>query len=153
VTLAPGQALTLNGIAQGFATDLVADGLRAAGFTHALVDVGEYRALGGPFRIGVEDPAAGLLASRAVTDGAVATSSPGALTIGGMPHILDPLTGGAARPRWSTVSVEAETAALADGLSTAMCLMDRAAIAALKRAAPGVRRVTLVDVDGNLSTV
>ena len=42
-----GMAITLNGIAQGYITDRVADLLRHEGFEHALVEVGETRALGG----------------------------------------------------------------------------------------------------------
>lgn len=44
---APSQALTFNGIAQGFATDLVADVLRDHCLTNTLVNIGEYRAMGG----------------------------------------------------------------------------------------------------------
>jgi len=47
VRLGPGQALTFNGIAQGFATDLVADMLRERGFDKTLVNIGEYRGAGG----------------------------------------------------------------------------------------------------------
>ena len=41
-----GMAVTLNGIAQGFITDCVSDMLRARGFDHVLIDMGEMRALG-----------------------------------------------------------------------------------------------------------
>ena len=56
IQLAQGQQLTLNGIAQGFATDLIRDHLRRRGFTRALVNLGEFAALGGPFRLGLQDP-------------------------------------------------------------------------------------------------
>src|SRR5690606_12878861 len=42
----PGAAITLNGVAQGFVTDRVADLLLADGFGDVLVDLGEGRALG-----------------------------------------------------------------------------------------------------------
>ncbi len=42
----PGMAVTLNGIAQGYITDRVADLLRARGLRHVLVDLGEIRGLG-----------------------------------------------------------------------------------------------------------
>lgn len=152
IRLAPGQALTLNGIAQGYASDRVAAGLAAAGFDRALVDIGEFRGLGGPWRIGIEDPVHGRLGQVTLTDGAVATSSPGALHLpGGATHILDPLSGGTVAPLWSTVSVEADSAALADALSTALCLMPRDEIAALRL--PGLRRVRLVDHGGDLVTL
>ena len=39
-------AITLNGIAQGYITDKVGDLLRAAGFEHVLVNMGEQLAIG-----------------------------------------------------------------------------------------------------------
>ena len=55
-----GMAVTLNGIAQGYITDRVADRLRAEGMTNVLVDMGEVLALGGhpdgrPWRVGLRD--------------------------------------------------------------------------------------------------
>ncbi len=59
LVLGPGQQLTLNGIAQGFAADQLRDMLRARGYARALVDMGEQAALGGHFRLGIEDPRGG----------------------------------------------------------------------------------------------
>ncbi len=56
LTLKPGMALTLNGIAQGFATDAARALLAAHGFEHAVINIGEYAAIGGPFHIGISDP-------------------------------------------------------------------------------------------------
>lgn len=58
VVLRPGMALTLNGIAQGYITDRVADFLRHHGLRHVLVNLGEIRALGrrgdgAPWRVGL----------------------------------------------------------------------------------------------------
>ena len=148
IALAPGQALTFNGIAQGYATDIVTAELAASGFTHALVNIGEHRALGGPWRIGLSDPTFGGLAQTTLTGQAVATSSPAALLIGDRPHIL---SAGDTPPRWSTVSVSAPTAALADALSTAFCLMDRTAIRATLAALPDTQ-ARLIDPSGNLTS-
>ncbi|ARE40767.1 Nitrous oxide reductase maturation periplasmic protein NosX [Rhodovulum sp. P5] len=150
ITLGPGQALTLNGIAQGYATDRVADLLAGAGFTDVLVDIGEHRALGGPWRLGLRDPAFGLLGTRTLRDGAIATSSPAALSLGGAAHILSP-TG--VPLRWSTVSVEARTAAPADALSTALCMASRDEAEGAVALMPDVRSVTLVDHAGDLRTI
>lgn len=151
VTLGPGQALTFNGIAQGYATDLAAEALRRRGFGKALVNIGEYRGLGGPWRLELSDPDLGPLGMRSVTDGAIATSSPGAMRLpGGMSHIIGPK---GARPLWSTVSVEADSAALADALSTAFCLMPEAAIREAMARVGGIRRVTLVSTEGRLVTL
>ncbi|MBC7133984.1 MAG: FAD:protein FMN transferase [Roseovarius sp.] len=148
IRLAPGQALTFNGIAQGFATDAVAEALADAGFGNALVNIGEYRATGGNWRLGVEDPQHGLLATRRLGRGAIATSSAMATPLGGGGHILHPTQ----QPRWSTVSVEAESAAMADALSTGLVLADPELVRKVRRT-PGVHRITLVDGAGDLTTL
>lgn len=148
--LGPGQQLTFNGIAQGFAADVVAAHLAARGFDEALVNMGEYAAIGGPYRLGIADPAAGILAEWHVTGGAVAASSPMATRVGGQAHIQHPR---GLPPLWSTVAVEAGQAALADALSTALVFHDRAAVQAIAERLPGVRRVALVDWQGGLETI
>lgn len=150
IRLAPGQALTLNGVAQGYATDMVSAALAAEGFTETLVNIGEFRAGDGDWRIGVVDPTAGIVRVAHLARGAVATSSPFADLVGGEGHIIGP-HGEALH--WSTVAVEADSAALADALSTALCLGDAALAAHATRRLPGVRRVTLVDAEGNIRSV
>lgn len=150
IVLAPGQALTFNGIAQGFATDLVRDHLAQHGFARALINIGEYSALGGPFRLGVEDPEAGLLAQWQIRNGALAVSSAQATLVGGKPHILHPKGWPAL---WSTVAVHADRAVIADGLSTALTFLTRDRITEVKASLPGIARVGLVDFQGNLETV
>lgn len=151
IHIRPGQALTLNGIAQGFATDLVTDLLRAHGFQTALVQVGEINALGGPWRVGLSDPIHGLVSTRTLTNTAIATSSPSAMPLSGGGHILDPL--GQFAPLWSSVGVEATSATLADGLSTALVFADQDEVARIKREVDGIRRITLIDDAGNLQTM
>ncbi|MEM6938789.1 MAG: FAD:protein FMN transferase [Pseudomonadota bacterium] len=121
VRLGPGQALTFNGIAQGYATDLVTTLLKARGFGDLYVNIGEQAAQGRPRRLGIIDPVQGLLGSITLRDAAIATSSPAATPIGRSGHILSPF---GADPLWSTVTVRAPLAAQADGLSTALCLAD-----------------------------
>ena len=148
VTLGEGQALTFNGIAQGFATDLVAEALRDAGLERTLVNIGEFRGTGGPWRLGISDPEIGMIGTRTLTSSAIATSSPKAVPLGGQGHILH----GHAKPRWSTVSVEAATATMADGFSTALTMARlediRAAVGTF-----GIRRITLVSDQGDVSSV
>lgn len=132
----PGMALTLNGIAQGYLTDRVTALLERAGLSDVLVDMGEIRALGerpggGAWRAGIVFPDRGAPAARVTLSGrALATSAPGGTRIGagGPGHIIDPRSG---RPgaRWDLVSVSADRAVLADGLSTAFCVMERDDIA------------------------
>lgn len=150
IRLADGQALTFNGIAQGFATDRVRDLLARHGFGPTLIDIGEFAALGGPFDIGISDPDFGLLGRRHLTDTAIATSSPQAMRIAGGSHILGPA---GETPLWSTVSVEADRATLADALSTALVFLDRSKIAALMSREGRVRSVTLISPAGDLTTL
>jgi thiamine biosynthesis lipoprotein len=148
IALDTGMALTFNGIAQGFGADAVRAHLAAHGFDRALIDMGELAALGGPFRLGLIDPVHGQLASRSLTGTAIATSSPMATLVGGRPHIMHPR---GLPPLWSTVSVEATSAALADALSTALVFLPADRIARLRH--PDLLRVTLIDPDGNLTTI
>jgi len=152
VRLDPNQALTFNGIAQGFATDLVTELMRSNGVTKTLVNIGEHGTIGGPWRLGIEDPDHGLVAARTLTDGAMATSSPFALRLGPeLGHILD--VRAQSTPVWSTVSVEADSATLADGLSTALCLAGRNEVKAVAARLDGVRRITLVAPNGDVETL
>ena len=127
IRLDHGQALTLNGIAQGWAADRIAALLRAQGFSEALVDMGEISALGSQtgWPVQIAGPDGAELASTRLTDRALATSSPRGTLVNGQPHILGPQ---GQPPLWQTFSVSAPSAAVADALSTAFCLMERAAI-------------------------
>ncbi|WP_269586148.1 FAD:protein FMN transferase [Roseibium sp. Sym1] len=151
VRLAPGQEVTFNGIAQGYATDRIRALLKRKGAAEVLVNIGEFAALGGPWRLGVSDPLHGLVTTRTLTGLALATSSPGALKLAGREtHILNPAGG---KPVWSTVSVEATSATIADGLSTALCHADLGSVRRIVSRLPGVRRITLIDPDGDLVTI
>lgn len=126
----PGMALTLNGVAQGYITDRITELLRAHGFGDVLVDMGEVRAVGHAndgraWQAGVAFPAGQIVHQITLADRALATSAPGGtmLTPEGQGHILGP-SGQA--PLHELVSVSAPTAALADALSTAFCLMPEA---------------------------
>lgn len=148
VRIGQGQALTLNGIAQGYATDMVANKLRQAGLTRVLVNIGEFAGVGGPWHLGISDPAHGLVASRRLTDRAIATSSPSALSLShGRMHIFGPK---GQRPLWSTVSVEADNATVADAASTAFCLLSEKQIKQSIAELPGYLTATLVEFTGTV---
>ncbi len=115
-------SLSFNGIAQGYATDVVRLELEKMGFENVLVNIGEYYGQGGPWSIGIADPIGGLIKSVEISDQAIATSSPKAMMIAeGQGHIIDPISD--APYPWSTLSVTASTAMLADGLSTGFSLL------------------------------
>lgn len=122
LTLDPGTALTLNGIAQGTIADRVADLLARRGFTAPLIDTGEMR-LPGPDYHRVTLPHAGLTLSLAGC--ALATSEPDALRFAtGGHHLLDPRTG-QSPDLWRAVTVIAPRAEDADALSTAFAISAR----------------------------
>lgn len=137
IALRAGASLTLNGIAQGYITDRIVALLRAGGAARTLVDMGEIRAIGprpegGPWQVAAGDLVLPL------ADRALATSEPTGFSFDGagrLPHLIDPATG---RPRasWARLTVIAPDAALADALSTGLCLADEPAIRALSL--PGV---------------
>lgn len=147
-----GQALSLNGIAQGAASDAVRQVLREAGLTRLCVDIGETATAGGPWRMGVLDPERGRFGRVALRDTALAVSSPCALSVApGIFHILNPL--GGEEPLWSSVAVVADSAAMADGFSTAACLMSTEEIAAAATLLDGVREVLLLDRRGRVERI
>ena len=130
ISLRPGMALTLNGIAQGYIADRVAGLLEAEGLQDILIDTGEFRALGqqpqgGGWPVSLAQGGAVALTSRALaTSAPLGTVFDAAGTLG---HILNPKTGLTAAPRWRGISISSNSATLADGLSTAACLMDNTA--------------------------
>lgn len=137
----PGMAVTLNGIAQGYLADRVAALLRRRGFAAVLVQLGETYALGRPpgrdaWRVaggGADWP----LANRALATSAGAGSPFTADRR--FHHLLDPHSGDSAR-RFRSVSVAHDSAAMADGLSTALAVLPRARGQALLRDVGGKAR-------------
>jgi thiamine biosynthesis lipoprotein len=129
----PGMQLDLGGIAKGYALDLAAAAMRAAGAESVLVDVGgDVVALGTtpegkPWRVGVRHPFQdGLIAELLLRDGAVATSGVQQrfYEIGGhrYSHIIDPRTGWPAEQA-SSVTVIAADGITADAWATAFCVL------------------------------
>ncbi len=122
-----GMALTLNGIAQGYVTDRVVALMKDAGLTNVLMDMGEVAALGtkadgAGWKAGVSTPEGDIVARVTLTDRALATSAPSATVLSGTEgHIFLP---NGAESVQALASVSAPTAAVADALSTALCLMD-----------------------------
>lgn len=142
----PGMALTLNGIAQGYITDRIADRLRAAGFDHVLVDLGELRALGDhpdgrPWQVGITDPRRPWTVSRreGLSDAALATSGGYAHRFGRAAphhHLFDPQAGDSAQGVLDA-TVTGPRATEADALATALAVLGTDRGAALIRQFPG----------------
>jgi thiamine biosynthesis lipoprotein len=119
-----GMAITLNGIVQGHATDEILALIRKHGGGHALVNIGEYAALGHgpdgdpwPVELAASGETVELASGRAlaVSAGSGYTFDPD----GRFHHIFRPSDGTNPRPH-STVVVTAPTATLADALATAL---------------------------------
>jgi thiamine biosynthesis lipoprotein len=152
-----GASITLNGIAQGYATDRVVDRLRKAGLSTTLVDMGEIRAIGArpegtPWRIGLADPdkPGALTETIDLVDRAVSTSAGAGFRFdpaGRFTHLFDPATG-RSPALYRTVSVIAPTATEADALSTAFSLMPPARIRHIVAARSGVQ-VRLITAGGD----
>lgn len=122
IRLPEGMALTFNGVAQGYAADLLAELIREAGYQDVVVDAGEIVAMGQGWPVDIVGDDDRVLRQIVLRDRCIATSSPRATLIGpdAAPHIFHP---DGRSIRWRTVSVAASSAAVADGLSTAFCLM------------------------------
>lgn len=130
--LAPGMALTLNGIAQGYAADAAMRVLRAHGIEHALIDAGEFSARGlnaehAPWHIGIQHPRErdAFAALAKLEDRCLATSGDYETAFSddfSRHHILDPHTG-ESPGELASVSVLAPTAMAADALSTAVFVL------------------------------
>ncbi|CAM3123080.1 thiamine biosynthesis lipoprotein [Paracoccus aminovorans] len=141
----PGMALTLNGIAQGFAADLLAEVAARHRLAEVLIDAGEIRALGpAPWDAVIEAPGGRVLHRLALRGRALATSAAYGTRIGpagDRAHIIGPA---GQAPRWALVSISADRAMLADALSTAAVLMERPAIDRALAAFPEARVEALV---------
>ncbi len=130
----PGMAVTLNGIAQGFAADAAAAALRAHGVEHALIDSGEFSVIGNKpasrdWTIGIKHPreAGALLGLSEVHGRCLATSGDYEAVFSPdrrFHHLIDPHTG-CSPDELASVSVLAPTAMEADALSTALFLLGR----------------------------
>ena len=161
VTLDEGCAVDLGGIAKGYASQQVADILRAHGVTSAVVSLGGNvyvcgsKPDGTPWNVGVQDPAAsGYAAIVALTDCFAVTS-------GGYQryfeaadgtvyrHILDPRTGRPADSDLLSVTIISDDGTAADAYSTALYVMGEQEAVSFWRAHGGFELI-LITADGRL---
>ena len=124
-----GTAITLNGIAQGYAADRVKQVLVDAGIKHALIDCGEISPLGqsaqdAPWKVGIQHPreSQAFVSVAELSGRCLATSGDYATRFGDdyrCNHLFDPQTG-YSPDEFASVSVVAPTAMEADAFSTAV---------------------------------
>ena len=141
----PGMAVTLNGIAQGYITDRVAERFRAEGFDNILLGLGETRALGAhpngrPWQVAAGDGEGAI----PLVEGAIAVSAADGTPFApdaAANHLFDPPSGNPAGT-YAWIGVEAPTATEADAWSTAFSLMP---LDSIRAALPGtaIHRVRL----------
>lgn len=156
-----GMGITLNGIAQGYITDAIADMLRNEGFENAVVDLGEFRTLGHhpdgrPWRIGIQDGKAprnvnGTVElenmALAVSGGYGTTFEPS----GRFHHIFDPHSGASANGLVQ-VAVIGSRATIADGLTKAIYVAGETVAPTLLANYPGTRAI-VTRPDGTSATL
>ena len=159
--LRPGMAITLNSIAQGYVTDVIADVLRNEGCESAVVDLGEFRTLGHhpdgrPWRLGIRNHSGTDGTDRMVEleDMALAVSGGYGTTFepsGRFHHIFDPRTGASANTLLG-VAVISPSATAADGLATAIYSAGESLAPTLLAAYPRTRAI-LTRSDGTSVTI
>jgi thiamine biosynthesis lipoprotein len=156
-----GTAVTLNGIAQGFAADRLMAALGKHGVEHALVNTGELASLGDradgrPWTVGIQHPRrpdayislAALHGRCLATSGDYATSFSNDYRDN---HLFDPRTGRSPE-RFSSVSMVAPTATLADAMSTAVFVLGPEKGLDLVRSTPGADALFVFKDGRTLST-
>ena len=139
--------ITLNGIAQGYITDAVTRILSESGISNMLVNMGEYRSIGTHpngknWQIGLADPEKpwSIVRVLPLKNRAVSTSGGYGYRFGDSldhHHIFDPKLGESAN-YYKSITVEAPSATLADGLSTAFFAVRREKLAELNLKLPDV---------------
>ena len=161
VTLDAGCSVDLGGIAKGYASQQVADILRAHGITSAVVSLGGNvyvcgsKPDGTPWNVGIQDPAgSGYAAMVSLTDRFAVTS-------GGYQryfvaedgtvyrHILDPRTGRPADSDLLSVTIISDDGTAADAYSTALYVMGEQEAVSFWRAHGGFELI-LITADGRL---
>jgi thiamine biosynthesis lipoprotein len=127
----PGMQVTLNGVAQGMAADFARQALEEGGIRDALIDAGEFNAIGSPRRkdawhIAVQHPRQeGNIAKTGLQGRCLSTSGDYGTKFSDdyrHHHLFDPRTG-ISPAELSAVSVAAPTALEADALSTALFVL------------------------------
>ncbi len=155
-----GAVLDLSGIAKGYASARIAEGLSRRGVPAALIDLGgNVQLLGGrngsPWNIGIRDPLSdggGPLLALAVRDTAVITS--GAYerykVIDGVrySHFFDPRTGRPVRNDMLSATLVTPDGALGDALATSFMIMGSARSMEFLRAHPELGAVLVRRRDG-----
>jgi thiamine biosynthesis lipoprotein len=150
---------TLNGIAQGYITDRIADLLRNEGFEHVVVELGESRVIGDhpdgrPWRIALRDQLGATDRMVELSNGSLAVHGGYGTTFdasGRNHHIFDPSTGRSAA-LVKEVVVFSPRAMDADGIGVALFVAGEERAANILANYPGVRAL-ITRLDGSTVTL
>ncbi|MGD9740783.1 MAG: FAD:protein FMN transferase, partial [Bauldia sp.] len=152
----PGMQATLNGIAQGYITDRIANLLQNEGFDHVVVELGETRVLGDhpdgrPWRVGLRD-------QHGATDRMIDLSNNAVALHGGYGtvfddtgtnhHIFDPATGRSAHTMLD-VAVIAEHAKDADAIGVGIYVAGEERAPTILAEFPGTKAI-ITRLDGTM---
>jgi len=156
-----GMAVTLNGIAQGFASDRVRAALQARGVRHALANTGEFGSLGRkadgtPWTVGIQHPRRpdAYLALAALEDRFLSTSGDYATSFTDdfrHHHIFDPRTG-LSPTGFSSVTVLARTGMEADAMTKVLFVLGLEKGLELVRSVPGADALCVLKDGRMIST-
>ena len=159
--LSPVRAVTLNGIAQGFAADRAVTALRQHGIEHALVNLGEVGCLGRKpsdedWTVGVQHPrvAEAYVSLAALNGRSLATSGDYETKFTddfAKHHIFDPRSG-QSPTELASASIAAPTALQADALSTTAMVLGPERTLALIESLPNVDALLVLKNGRSLRT-
>ena len=141
ITLSEGSAVTLNGIAQGYAADRVQAVLAARGIRHALLNTGEFGSLGRAWKVGIQHPRRpDAYLAVAQLDGRFLSTSGDYATYFSDDfrhhHIFDPRTG-LSPVEFSSVTILARTGMESDALTKVLFVLGLEKGMEFVRATPG----------------
>ena len=165
LTLPSGVQIDFGGIAKGYTSQAVMDIYQKHHLTGGLADLGGNIQVtgnkpdGSPWRVGIEDPAdtSALLGILTLSEDSTVITSGGyeryLVDQDGKryPHIIDPSTGYPVENDLSSVSIICKDGALADGLSTSLCVMGKEKAISFWKAHSDQFEMVLFDTDQTIT--
>ena len=165
LTLPSGVQIDFGGIAKGYTSQAVMDIYQKHHLTGGLADLGGNIQVtgnkpdGSPWRVGIEDPAdtSALLGILTLSEDSTVITSGGyeryLVDQDGKryPHIIDPSTGYPVKNDLSSASIICKDGALADGLSTSLCVMGKEKAISFWKAHSDQFEMVLFDTDQTIT--
>lgn len=165
LTLPEGMQIDFGGIAKGYTSQKIMEIFEDHGLSGGLADLGGNIQVmgkkpdGNPWRVGIEDPAdtSSLIGILSLNHDCTVITSGGyeryLVDTDGKhyPHIIDPSTGYPVENDLSSVSIVCSDGALADGLSTALCVMGKEKAIEFWKSHSDQFDMVLFDTDRNIT--